>query len=280
MVQSTLPESNRRFIFPSMHSSVDAVLAAGRAAWTSIELDRETLARQLKAHEERGNAVPLEYAADYYLACACVQRLPAATRALDELLTRDVRSAVARIDARPAFVDDALQVLREKLLTGDAPKIGECAGRSTLRRWLGTAATRTALNLRRGKDNESRQELASAIGDAASQGADIAYARERYRDAFSRALRSAVEELSERERALFRMNLVEGMGVDRLSRVYGCGRSTVARWLSAARDKLLTTMRAHLAQELGLTASEIESLAATVRADLDVSLSRILRAVE
>ena len=137
---------------------------------------------------------------------------------------------------------------------------------------------RTALDLRRGKENGAKDALTSAIGERIAKGPELVYMREKYREAFADALRVALGELSERERALVRMNVVERMGIDRLARVYGCGRSTVARWLTTAREKMLDSIRTQLRRDLGITESEVQSLAGALRSDLDVSIARLLDA--
>jgi RNA polymerase sigma-70 factor (ECF subfamily) len=275
-IPSLLPAHGARLIFPSMASSVDDVLAAGRTAWPNVVLERDTVARYLEAANADGDGVPPEHAADFFLACACAVGVPEATRALDGLLRREVARSIARIDARPEFVEDALQSLQIKLLTGDEPKIATYGGKAPLGKWLATAGARTALNLRRGKDNEPREAITSAFGENVACTPELAYLRDRYREAFEEALCAAVGELTERERVLLRMNLVEHLGVDRLSRVYGCGRSTVARWLAAARAKLLDSVRARLREQLKITDSEIDSIAAAVASHLDVSVARLL----
>ena len=252
------------------------MLSAGRAAWPAIALDADAFAAHLEAHTQRGNAIPLEHAGDFYLTCACALGVPEATRALDDIVKRGLVRAVARVDARAAFVDDALQALRVKLLTGDRPKIATYSGKSSLRRWLGTAAMRTALNMRRDRERDDHDALTSAVGAHVARGPELSYVRENYREYFAAALRIALAELTERERALVRLNVVERLGVDRLSRVYGCGRSTVARWLATAREKLLASIRVQLKEKLGVTDSEIESLAGALRSDLDVSIARLL----
>jgi RNA polymerase sigma-70 factor (ECF subfamily) len=251
----------------------EALYVAGRAAWPTVSLDPRLLEAHLARH---AHEVPTDHAADYYLACACTHGNAEATRIVGEMIGADLVRAVARIDARPEFVDDALQTLRAKLLTGDSPKIATYGGKATLRKWLGTAAVRTALNMRRGKDNERREGLTSTLGEDIARGPELAFIRDQYAAAFERALRAAIVELSDRERTLLRMNVVEQLGVDRLSRVYGCGRSTVARWLAAARERVLESVRSELAKELGATPSEIESLAAALRSGLDVSMARLL----
>jgi RNA polymerase sigma-70 factor (ECF subfamily) len=108
------------------------------------------------------------------------------------------------------------------------------------------------------------------------RGPELTLAREKYRVAFEEGLRRALGVLTDRERALLRMNLVEQMGIDRLARIYGCGRSSFARWLSTAREKLLHELKASLQAELSLTSGEVESVAVDVRSALDVSIARLL----
>ncbi len=266
---------------PSASSaSLASLFAIGAAAWPALALDEATFAARAEAVARDGGPIAEEHAADFFLACACAAGSVPAIRALDDLLRADATRPVARVDGNPAFVDDALQLVRVKLVAGDAPKIADYAGRTPLRRWLVTVAVRTALNLRRGKENEPRETLESTIGAAVGGAVDLALVRERYRGAFEDGLRASVGTLSDRERTLLRMNLVEQVGIDRLARVYGCGRSTVARWLASARDKLLDGIRAHLRATLGLSLAEVESLAAVVRGDLDVSIARLLGSAE
>ena len=259
-----------------MLDRVDDAFAAGRAAWPSVPLDPKAFADHVASHATDG-AAALEHAPDLYLACACALGVPEAVRAFDVVLKSGVARAIARIDRDSAFVDDVTQTLREKLLIGAPPKIAEYGGRAMLRNWLATAAVRTALNMRRRKGDVARATLASSLGERVIHGPDIDYVRARYRDVFEAALAATLATLTERERTLLRMNLVERVTLERLAAVYGAGRSSVARWIVAARDKLLTGTRAHLERQLGLSSSEFESLAAELRSDVDVSLFRMLK---
>jgi RNA polymerase sigma-70 factor (ECF subfamily) len=256
-------------------ASLDRVLSLGAAAFPGVTVDRATLDAHLDKLEGAG-PVGDDHAAEIYLACACAQGNAAATRALDEILRRDTARMVGRVDAQQAFVDEVLQLLRVKLLAESPPKILDYAGRSSLQRWLGTAAVRTALNLKRGREDASDDSLESKLGADVGRGPELALAAEKYRGTFEEGLRLAVAQLTDRERALLRMNIVEQMGIDKLSRVYGVGRSTVARWLQAAREKLLDALRGHVRAKHGLTETEAASLAVVVRGDLDVSIARLL----
>jgi RNA polymerase sigma-70 factor (ECF subfamily) len=259
-----------------MSPRLEAAFVQGRAAWPSIPLDAEHFANHVTAREKAGETGDVAHAADLYLACACARGVSEGVRAFDALLRNVVPAAISRIDKNPAFVDDVTQALREKLLIGTPPKISEYGGRAMLRNWLGTAAVRTALNMRRRKEDVARATLASSLGERVVRGPDIDYVRARYRAVFEDGLRAALAALSSRERALLKMNLVEHVTLERLASIYGSSRSTIARTITTARDKLLEGTREHLVRELGLSSSEYESLAAQLRSDVDVSIFRML----
>jgi RNA polymerase sigma-70 factor (ECF subfamily) len=257
-------------------SSLEEALSIGRAAWPEVGLDGEVFARHLAAHARDGAPPPLEHAADLYLACACAHGSAQAVLALDTLLVGSTARAVSRVDSSTAFVEDVLQAVREKLLLTRPPKIGDYAGRATLKSWLATTAVRTALNMRRRKDDVAGAELRSSMGDQLAQEPELQYLRDRYREAFEQAIRESLASLSPKERALLRMHLGERMSVDRLGVVYRVSRATAARWLAAAREQLLERTHRHLREKLRLTPSELDSLGALVRSQLDVSVVRLL----
>ena len=85
-----------------------------------------------------------ERCADLYLACARLGGDPAAITAFHQKFRGDLERAVARTDPSPAFIDDVVQTLHEKLFfAGNAarPKIGEGGGRASLSGWLATVAS-------------------------------------------------------------------------------------------------------------------------------------------
>jgi RNA polymerase sigma-70 factor (ECF subfamily) len=252
-------------------------LAAARRAWPSIEVDPGAFARHLASLGEGDRPPSLAHAGDLYLACACALGDPAGVRAFDPILRETVARAVRRLDPSPSFADDVAQELREKLLVARPANIGKYAGRATLRSWLTTSAVRTALNLRRRKDDAAtaRQPLGSSAKGVYPD-AELEVLRARYRERFEDAVRAALESLPERDRALLRMHLAEGAGVDALAAALGVGRSTAHRWLAAARARLAEETRARLCAGLRITPSEYESLAALVRSDVDVSVVRLL----
>jgi RNA polymerase sigma-70 factor (ECF subfamily) len=252
-----------------------AHLAAGRAAWPHIEVAEAAFDEHLRGHARDGELPPLERAADLYLACACAHGVPEAARALDRLLADVVARAAARFDRSPDFADDVAQALREKLLLARPPKIAGYAGRASLSSWLTTAAVRTALNARRGKASAAHAPVRDS-DVALARTPELDFLRKRHRREFEDAVRQALKLLSPRDRTLLRMNVGEGVSIDKLAALHGVGRSTAARWLAAARDRVDTETRARLRARLQLTHSEYESLAAALRSEIAVSIVRLL----
>jgi RNA polymerase sigma-70 factor, ECF subfamily len=107
---------------------------------------------------------------------------------------------------------------------------------------------------------------------------ELDYLRTSYRGEFREAFQTAIARLSERERVLLRLHLVSGLPHEQIAASYRVNQSTVSRWLAKARSALLTGMQRHLQERLNLSPSEIHSLAALVRSQLDLSLARWLGA--
>jgi RNA polymerase sigma-70 factor (ECF subfamily) len=216
----------------------------------------------------------IEHAGDVYLACACALGVPRALEAFDRVLSSSVARGVARIDPSRAFADLVAQELRARLLLGDPPKIAGYQGRAPLATWLKTAAVRAALNLGRGRAEQRHESVSSKIHDPDRP--EVAFARTRYRAAFEEALRLALRDLPARDRELLCASVRDRASIDVLAETYGVGRSTAARWLAAARERLTASARRVLQEKLRLTPSELDSLAAEVRSDVDVSIVRLL----
>ena len=157
---------------------------------------------------------------------------------------------------------------------GDPPKITDYAGRAPLASWLKTAAVRAALNLRRAKGDQAHESLSAAL--VAGSGPDVALVRAKYRGELEAALQAALEALPERERTLLTLSVRDGMSIDALAEKFNVGRSSAARWLVAARELLTRETRRMLMERLGLTPSELDSVAVEVRSEVHVSIVRLL----
>jgi RNA polymerase sigma-70 factor, ECF subfamily len=278
---------------------VAATLAAGRAAWPAVRLAPEVLARHLAAlaggdfepdgarvgDGDGGGGAPLadRRLADLYLACACLAGDGAALRALDELVAAEARRAVAALGQPAHLADEVRQELGQRLLVSDddaPPRLARYGGQAVLGRWLGVAATRLALNLVRGVRREAELDSeALAALPAEARDPAIELVRQRYRADFEAAIREAFAELEgPRDRNLLRLYYFDGVGLDRLGQLFGVHGSTVSRWLTALRAQILQETMRRLAARLELADSDVASVLRLVQSDLDLTLSRILKA--
>jgi RNA polymerase sigma-70 factor (ECF subfamily) len=259
---------------PTFSAPLEALWEAARSAWPAIALPRERFGAYVARHMEADRLPESERAGDLYLACACAAGIPRALEAFDTLLATAVARGVARIDSSHGFKDLVAQDLRTRLLVGESPKIADYAGRAPLASWLKTAAVRAALNLRRAKGDQAHDSIPAGLAGAAGPESELI--RAKYREAFEDALRVALAELPEKERTLLSLSVGGGLGIDALAEKFGVGRSTAARWLIAARELLTRETRRVLLDRLGVTPSELDSVAGEVRGDIDVSIVRLL----
>lgn len=279
----------------ALEDALRALLCAGQQAWPAVPL----LAKDFIAHlAERLAAEPsgvrevgpglLEKlnGRDLYLTCACAQGKPEALAAFESAFLAQVPAQIAHINRSPAFADEVCQVLRVNLLVGSAgaqPRIGEYAGRGALHSWLRISAVRVALRLSRrrvvdGQDSEGADGVDALVEPAL--GPELAYLKVRYQGEFKKALQEALAGVSSKQRNVLRLQLSSGLTGDQIAGLYKVTRSTVARWLSAARSEVLAVTQRLLQQRLQLSPDEFQSLAGVVVSQLDLSLSRVLRVEE
>jgi len=83
--------------------------------------------------------------------------------------------------------------------------------------------------------------------------------------------------VTERERIVLRMHLVNGLSVEKVGKMLGVSQSTVSRWLASARERLLDDSKANLGNRLGVTSAQLASLARLVASQLDMGLSQALQ---
>jgi RNA polymerase sigma-70 factor (ECF subfamily) len=142
-------------------------------------------------------------------------------------------------------------------------------------------AIRMAINLRAQEGPQAFQAqddlLARAVADAVEP--ELAVAQGRYRPLLERALADALVGLDERDKAVLRLQVVDGLTLDQMSLVLRVHRATVARWLVRVRGVLLKQVCRRLSIDIGSSPSESRSLIEAVRDDLQLRLSRLLPAV-
>lgn len=262
-----------------------ALWQGGRRAWPELALPAPLFIRHLAARAPPGDArrfLAAVAGSDLYLACACAQGLPAALMALDRAVLSRVPSFIARVSTDPSFIDEVQQHLRERLLLappGAAPKIAEYGGAGALQAFVRVAALRTALNLRRNRDEQPHEDVDDRTVQAlpGSLGAELRYVQERHRADLLSALRDAFAALPQEQRHVLRLHFASGLTAVRIAQMLQVDRTTVGRWLASARAAALSETRRLLRERLCLAPQEVDSLIAVLRSQLGASITGLLQ---
>lgn len=269
---------------PALGRTLTRLLAEGVSAWPAVKLAPEAFARDIARHVRRTAdptaALSSLHASDLYLASACVHGDARALGAFDRHFLSQVAQFITHVGTDPAFVAEVAQGLRAKLLLASgesAPKIADYTGRGPLGGWLRIAAVRTALNMRR--DARAPEGIVHGLEhDAVAPDGDpeLQLLRAKYREEFRDAFAATLAGLSSDERNILRSHHIDGLTLDQLSALYRTPRSTVARWVAAARRRIFLETRKRLAEQLRAEPAELESILRAVRSQLDVSIQRYL----
>ncbi len=256
------------------------VLALAKQSAPELDLPAEVFRRYLEERVPKGGTLADLRIADLYLACACSRGDALALKRLEQAWTQVVLPPLLRMDRSGVLADETRQQLWQRLFTrdGNHARITEYAGRGSLLSWLRIAAVRTALNLRR-KDHAHPVDEGVGLDTLASPGRDLEldYIQVRYRNEFRVAFRPAVDSLTPRQRSLLRFQVIDGLTVDDLGKVYRVHRATAARWVADARETLLEETCRLISGKLGLKPAEFDSMMKVMQSRLDVSLTGFLR---
>lgn len=256
----------------------------GRHAWPEVQLPPWRFAGHLGSRLASGAdmaRLAAVHVADLYLACACAYGEPKALETFERHLLPVATEALLRGGPDRAWVDEVLQVLRQKLFLGSEdslPKVGDYSGLGPLRSWVRAAAVRTATDLRRAEPRTvpyAQPELEEL--DLLTTDPELEFLKSRHRREVKEAFTRAIEALSDRELNVLRFYLVDGLNIDRIGQLYGTHRATAARWIAAARARLLEESRRILGERLRMTQGELDSLIRLVRSNLDLSIVRHLK---
>lgn len=265
---------------PEQRAQITTLWMDGRAAWPQLDLPCEVYEQHILRHLPAQGDLSGVHGVDLYLACACARGLPGAAAALHGGVLTQVQGFVARVDSSPAFADEVRQIVAERLLCGpdgSEGRIADYAGTGPLHAWVRVVAVRIALDLRRGPAASSEpldEQEARILGSEHSP--ELTYIRRRCQGELLPALREAIAALPHEQRTVLRLQLVGGLSGDRIAKMMAVHRSTVVRWLQAARETLLKQVVQRLKERLGLTPTEIESLIRMARSDLDFSVAGLL----
>jgi RNA polymerase sigma-70 factor (ECF subfamily) len=212
--------------------------------------------------------------AEIALATACAKGDADAIRAFEVRYFGCIAGIVRKLRLPDDDAHEVAQTLRQRLFVGGVEGAGVLAyaGEGRLAGLVQVAATRIALNLRRG-----RHRIADEVApEPVTAGGDTVYAKAEYRERIKQAIEDAAAALSARDRALLRLHLVERASIDDVAALYRVHRATAARWIQAARDTLTTHTRKNFLATVELDTHDEAALASLVESQLTLSLSRLL----
>jgi RNA polymerase sigma-70 factor (ECF subfamily) len=264
-----------------LEAALGEYLARARCAWPALPFAEEGLVRYLAARTRDGALPPAAHAGDLALAFACVQGQPAAVRAFQKTYQGTIARVLRRRTAQRQLGEDAAQIVYERLLVGSAgkpAKLADYRGAGPLHSWVATSAANTVLTLQRAQARRREQPQNDPAGDeppGRDPDRELAYLGIHYKARLEAAIVRALSRLDHRERTLLRLHL-RGMSLEQLAATYLVSRATLARWHAAARRSLAEAAKEELRACLRVSDSEIESIVALVRSQLDVSLARHL----
>lgn len=269
-------------VFPGLEEALVGLVRQAKEAWPEVGMDAGAflahVAERLPSKGEAREVLASLRADDFFLAFACARGDARGLEAFDAHVLSQVGMWLPREE--PAVVDELRQLVRQRLLLpvdGAPPKLASYAGRGPLGQWVRAVTLRLLVDRQRASPREMPMEEAPmALAERLGADPELAFIRERHQEDFRVAFRAALGRLDARERNLLRLHHVHGLSMDAVSATYQAPRSTVARWIALARERLLTLTREELTTRLGLTPDELDSLLRIVRSQLEVSLRQLM----
>ncbi|MBL8949347.1 MAG: sigma-70 family RNA polymerase sigma factor [Myxococcaceae bacterium] len=215
---------------------------------------RETLARDPRAKL---------HLHDLLLAEGCARGDARALAELERVVMPKVKQAISRVDASAAFVDEALQAVRSRLLTregGGEPRVRQYTGEGPLVNWARVASMRIALNVKRAHRGGSDEPSGDLDEPLPSASPELALMRANLAGKFKTALQDALATLTPADRNLLRLHFVDGLSLDELGAMVGAHKSTMSRRLAKLQETLVDESRAALQRRWGIRSRELSSV--------------------
>ncbi|HYQ43533.1 MAG TPA: sigma factor-like helix-turn-helix DNA-binding protein [Polyangiaceae bacterium] len=208
---------------------------------------------------------------ELYLVCACLEGDQLAALVLERQYVIPTARVLARLGERD-FIDEASQLLRERVLMPPERRLEKYAAKGPLLAWLGRVACRIGLDLRR-RRKQTFEELTPEhlVQEPSEEISDLP----RYRQIVDAAVRRAVDQLADRDRALLRLRYLGELDIDQLGDLYGVHRATAARWLAHAKDRMRDGIQQEACPALGMSPNELYRLFVQTQDQLELNLDTL-----
>jgi RNA polymerase sigma-70 factor, ECF subfamily len=256
------------------------VFDVARCAWPGIELPRESFEEYLSAVGWKAGSDA--HASSLYLCAGCARHLPAAVTALERAYLRPLRALVRHIVRQEQSADEVMQDLRKRLLVGPRARIATYRGTGPLHSWLRVAAERIAVDHRRRQAARRRSIRALQWQLESEDSAPAGRAVERASDweisrVCERVLEGVIVGLPQSDKQLLHHHFVSGLGIDVLGAMYGVDRSTAARRIHRALERIRKEVFARVASQFGTgSRAEGDNLLKQLYEQFELDLGAIL----
>ncbi len=245
----------------------------GTRAYPRIDWSWDDFERKWALGDESNRKVGASQ--DDYVRLSCLAQRPGSWEVLDAEYIQPLRASVLRVSESSEAADLALQRFRV-LLAEPSSKLAAYRPVGSFRAWMRVVAVRTALEVSR----ESRRRAAreDELTDRLAQlttGPEARYARAEINAELRRALCVAVRALPTEERLALRLHLVSRWNISQIGRTLSVHRSTAARMLVAARNKVKEAMRAELSRRKGAAFDDTGEAWSELPSRLDLSLTQL-----
>jgi RNA polymerase sigma-70 factor, ECF subfamily len=257
----------------------------GRDTWSTVDSDRATFQRLGEQCLDRKRASGASSpgwdqlnAADLYIVAAVLTQKRGASEAFGKAFLVANRGALARLGLSDAAIDDALQIVRERMLVpseGTAARITSQVGDGELAALMRVVVIRTGMNLKRTDHRLSLEDEGVFEHLIAAQNPQTELLAAEARTLLRTSLSAAINTLNERDKTLLRLHLFHKMSIDDLGRMYDVHRATAARWLGKIHAQLDLATREQLAKALATSTDHLDSVLAIARSGLSSGFSNV-----
>lgn len=270
---------------PGLEASLGEVVANGRGPWPDFEISDTQFARYLAQRLQEVPQTPQIWAslhaADLFLACGCGLGNKAALATFERNYGNALKERATRMARNGVSPDDVTQQVLQKLFVGTSragPRILEYTGRGPLGGWLNVIVARVAIDVGRSAGSAART-LQQGMADL-ERDPELEFLKQHYREAFEKALQNAIGGLSARQRNMLAYSLIDRLDTNEIGQIYGVHRTSAGRWLTDAREALLTETRQSLMTKLSVQRSDVDSIMRLIGSRLDVTFRHLLRPKE
>lgn len=255
---------------------IQAVYARARASLPGCHLALTDFTQLADARNVSDQAISVR-ASDLYLAWAAGLGDPGAIHQFEKVPIAAAQVRLQRKRVPADVVQDVMQTVREKLLTGPTPRVLSYDGRVRLSDWVCVVSLRAFIDERRRHRTSSVDALVTDILNPVTSGSP-SVTNQTVED-LRAALRATLLSLGPRERTLLRLHFLQGATLETIGRIYGVHRATVARWLWRLGDTIRERLRQVAHERFGIAPAEFDTLTGHLQS-LQYDLSSVLRTTE